>query len=151
MFIDSNSRSENENRTFSVKVNSFVARHEYSVLRHFAIDKNGIQQDYLVRVINKSTLKKNSRRLSFDVSDDVLDGIDNLYNELEIRKQLSHPNLLSLYAIRDTTNYVILCWFCECFVLFSWGILRRRTLHEGHRRLPVLHPHSRGGPSPHAG
>lgn len=119
MFIDSNSRSENENRTFSVKVNSFVARHEYSVLRHFAIDKNGIQQDYLVRVINKSTLKKNSRRLSFDVSDDVLDGIDNLYNELEIRKQLSHPNLLSLYSIRDTTNYVILCWFCECFVLFS--------------------------------
>ena len=119
MFFDSKSRSENENRAFIVKVNSFVARHEYAVLRHLSIDKNGIQQDYLVRVINKSTLKKNSRRLSFDVNDDVPDGIDNLYNELEIRKQLSHPNLLSLYAIRDTAHYVILCWFCEWIVLFS--------------------------------
>lgn len=133
MLFASNSRSENENRAFSVKVNSFVARHEYSVLRHLTIDKNGIQQDYLVRAINKSTLKKNSRRLSFDVNDDVLDGIDDLYNELEIRKQLSHPNLLSLYAIRDTANYVILCWFCEWIVLCSRGILRRWALHEGHR------------------
>ena len=65
--------------------------------------------------------QSNSIRVSaaFDVNDDVPDGIDNLYNELEIRKQLSHPNLLSLYAIRDTAHYVILCWFCEWIVLFS--------------------------------
>ena len=127
-----------------------MARHEYSVLRHLTIDKNGIQQDYLVRVINKFTLKKNSRRLSFDEAYDVLDGVDNLYDELEIRKQLSHPNILSLYAVRETPNYVILCWLCEGPLLFSRGVLWRRAVHEGHRRLPVLHSRPRGGGSQRA-
>ena len=118
LFNSSYFRSEKESDVINVKLNSFVARHEYSVLRHLSIDKNGIQQDYLVRVINKSTLKKNTRRLSFDVNEDVLDGVDNLYNELEIRKQLDHPNILALYAVRETTNYVILCWCCEGSPLF---------------------------------
>ena len=104
-----NIRSEDEKLNFKILNNRLIIRHDDLVLRHISVLKNGISRNYLVRIISKSSRAKVYRRISIDQHADPLDGVEKLYNEIEIREQLKHPNILSLYAVRETDLFVILC------------------------------------------
>ena len=101
-------RSEDEKLNFKILNNRLIIRHDDLVLRQISVLKNGISRNYLVRIISKSSRAKVYRRLSIDQHADPLDGVEKLYNEIEIREQLKHPNILSLYAVRETDLFVIL-------------------------------------------
>ena len=89
--------------------NKLINRHDDVMLRHVTVSLDNKQMDLLVRVINKSARKKRLQRASSTHSSSIVNGIEGLYDEIEIREQLRHPNILSLYAVRDTQRCILLC------------------------------------------
>ena len=86
-----------------------IDRHDDVLLRHVTVLVENKKMDLLVRVINKSARKKKLQRASSTHSSSIMNGIEGLYDEIEIREQLRHPNILSLYAVRDTQPWILLC------------------------------------------
>ena len=89
--------------------NKLINRHDDVMLRHVTVSLDNKQMDLLVRVINKSARKKRLQRASSTHSSSIVNGLEGLYDEIEIREQLRHPNILSLYAVRDTQPCILLC------------------------------------------
>ena len=72
-----------------------------------------------MRVIFKDTREKRLRRASSDTLATVIRGNENMNEMLAIRERLSHPNILPLYAVRDTKSFIILCWIWHFSIMSS--------------------------------
>lgn len=98
---------------YALVSNKLINRHDDVMLRHVAVSFDGKRLDLLVRVINKAARKKRLQRASSTHSSSMVNGIEGLYDEIEIREQLRHPNILSLFAVRDTQPCILLCMHME--------------------------------------
>ena len=86
-------------------------------IRHIQIVEKGFKKDYLVRIITKSSRKS---RIHIDKRVDSfskMNGIQKLCSEIEIRESLIHPNVLRLYAVRDSDYAIYLCIIKIIFII----------------------------------
>ncbi|KAK8806660.1 hypothetical protein WA588_005464 [Blastocystis sp. NMH] len=99
---------DSQSPRYSVAESKLIERHDDSVTRHIAVQCDGTVTHFLVRVIFKDTREKRLRRASSDTLATVIRGNENMNEMLAIRERLSHPNILPLYAVRDTKSFIIL-------------------------------------------
>ena len=94
---------------YSIAENKLIERHDDSFTHHVAVRCNGTVTHFLVRVIFKETREKRLRHASSVHYGTVMRGDENLDEMLVMREHFSHPNILPLYAVRDTKSFIILC------------------------------------------
>ena len=110
---------DSQSPRYSVAESKLIERHDDSVTRHIAVQCDGTVTHFLVRVIFKDTREKRLRRASSDTLATVIRGNENMNEMLAIRERLSHPNILPLYAVRDTKSFIILCWIWHFSIMSS--------------------------------
>lgn len=94
---------------YSMIINKLILRHKDVEIRHVQAAKNGVKKDFLVRNINKSVRKQMFQRVSSISSSTMLNGLQKLCDEIEIREELNHPNIVSLFAVRESEFSILLC------------------------------------------
>lgn len=94
---------------FHFDKNDLILRRRDVDIRHIQLVQKGVRKDYLIRIINKKVREKNLHHTSSCKDETLLNGLEKLCDEINIREQLNHPNIVSLYAVRETDFTVILC------------------------------------------
>ena len=96
----------------------FVLRVEDVEIRHIQIEEKGVKKDYLARIITKSSRKSRIHRNDSVDSYSEMNGIQKLCSDIEIRESLLHPNVLRLYAVRDSEYAIYLCIIIILFIYY---------------------------------
>ena len=104
---------------YSIIENSVIERHDDSLTRHIAVRCEETVTHFFVRVIFKETREKLLRRASSDHYATAIRGNESISELLAMREHLSHPNILPLYAVRDTQSFIFLCWTWNCCMIRS--------------------------------
>ena len=87
----------------------FILRHNDVEIRHFRFNHKGTEKHILLRSINKKVRLNTYYSRVSSAHQISLNGLQKLSDEIEIRKQLNHPNIVSLYAVRETEFSILLC------------------------------------------
>lgn len=107
--ISSNDHTHLNKLGYSQMSIDFILRHKDVEIRHFNFKHEDTEKHILLRSIDKKARGSSISSRVCSAHHTSLNGLQMLSDEIEIRKQLNHSNIVSLFAVRESEFSILLC------------------------------------------